>query len=80
MVIGEVYLENFQLGWMKHQMNYLFKLNKCNLSDTDFIEQLLNYKVKIDYKGNHIFRIVTHFGIKKNNIKKIVSIFKNILK
>ena len=57
-----------------------FNLNKCQISDADFMLELLNNKIKIDYKGNHKFRMVLHSGINKNQILKVIATFKNILK
>ena len=57
-----------------------FNLNKCQISDADFMLELLNNKIKIDYKGNHKFRMVLHSGINKNQILKVIETFKNILK
>ena len=42
--------------------------------------KLLNYEIKIDYKGNQRFRMVTHFGLEKTDIEKVASAFKSILK
>ena len=57
-----------------------FKLNKKNMNDETFLNKLQDKKVMIDYKENHKFRMVTHFGISKNNIIKTINALKSILK
>ena len=56
-----------------------FHLENTNLSDENFINQLLHEKIKIDYKGNHKFRIATHFGFTNNDIEKVIKTIKLIL-
>jgi threonine aldolase len=56
-----------------------FHLENTNLSDENFINQLLRNKINIDYKGNHKFRIATHSGFANNNIEKVIKTIKLIL-
>ena len=56
-----------------------FHLENANLSDENFINQLLRNKINIDYKGNHKFRIATHCGFTNNNIEKVIKTIKLIL-
>ena len=56
-----------------------FHLESANLSDENFINQLLSNKINIDYKGKHKFRIATHCGFANNNIEKVIKTIKLIL-
>ena len=62
-----------------HTNIIFFTLNKKNMNDEAFLNKLHDKKVKIDYKGNHKFRMVTHIGISKTNILETINIFKSIL-
>ena len=55
-----------------------FNLITEDITCHDFISKLLNYEIKIDYKGNQRFRMVTHFGFEKNDVEKVVLAFKKI--
>ena len=55
-----------------------FHLENANLLDENFINQLLRNKINSDYKGNHKFRMVTHYGFEKNDITKVILAFKEI--
>ena len=55
-----------------------FNLISDDITCHDFISKLLNYEIKIDYKGNQRFRMVTHFGFEKNDVEKVVLAFKKI--
>ena len=50
------------------------------LSDKEFLLQLNQNNIKIDYKGNRKFRLVTHYGFQKTEIDTVVSTIANILK
>ena len=50
------------------------------LSDEEFLFELKQNNIKIDYKGNRKFRLVTHRDFKKNDIDTVVSTISNILK
>ena len=61
--------------------NIIFIYLKHNkLSDEEFLFQLKENNIKIDYKGNRKFRLVTHNDFKKNEINTVVSTISNILK
>ncbi len=62
-----------------HTNIIFFKLNKKNMNDETFLNKLYDKNVKIDYKGNHKFRMVTHMGVSKKNILETIDIFKSIL-
>ena len=49
------------------------------MNDETFLNKLHDKKVKIDYKGNHKFRIVTHLGISKKNIQWFIQFYNWIL-
>ena len=56
-----------------------FHLNASKITDESFIKELLNYKIKIDYKGNHRFRMVTHCNFNEKNVSKVITVIKKIL-
>ena len=49
------------------------------ISDDEFINKLLAQDIKIDSKGNHQFRMATHFGFINNDIEKVIKAVKFIL-
>ena len=49
------------------------------MSDDEFIDKLLTKNIKIDSKGNHQFRMATHFGFINNDIEKVIKAIKFIL-
>jgi len=57
-----------------------FNLQNTSIKDAELISQLLNNNIKIDSKGNRKFRMVTHYGIEKNDISTVVNQIKIILK
>ena len=61
-----------------HTNLIFFNLKSNNITCDDLITELLNYEIKIDYKGNHKFRMVTHYGFEKNDITKVILAFKEI--
>ena len=62
-----------------HTNLIFFHLNTSKITDEKFIKELLNYEIKIDYKGNHRFRMVTHCNFDESNISKIIKTIKKIL-
>jgi len=46
-----------------------FHLDNDKISDTEFIQQLKKYNIKIDSKGNRLFRMATHIGFKNKDIE-----------
>ena len=62
-----------------HTNLIFFDLNTTKITDEKFIKELLNYEIKIDYKGNHRFRMVTHCNFDEKNISRVITIIKKIL-
>ena len=56
-----------------------FHLKNNQISDESFIKQLKKHNIKIDSKGNGLFRIATHIGFKNKDIEKVIKTFKLIL-
>ncbi len=56
-----------------------FRLENDKFSPEQFLDKLLEHNIKIDYKGNKIFRIATHAGVANNDIEKVIKQFKLIL-
>jgi len=65
----------------KVQTNIIFiHLENKNLSDKEFLEKLNKNNIKIDYKGNRKFRLVTHYNFTKSKINTVETVIHNILK
>ena len=62
-----------------HTNLIFFDLNTSKITDEKFIKELLNYEIKIDYKGNHRFRMVTHCNFDEKNISRVIAVIKKIL-
>ena len=77
--LHEVENLNIELDLVKTNIIFIH-LNNTKLSDKDFLLQLNQNNIKIDYKGNRKFRLVTHYGFQKNQIDTVVSTIANILK
>jgi len=72
-------IEEIDINTNKVYTNLIFfNLISNNITCHDFISKLLNYEIKIDYKGNKRFRMVTHFGFEKQDIEKVILAFKKI--
>ena len=56
-----------------------FKLKNKKYSDKKFINELIKHNIKIDSKGNRLFRMVTHSGFSNNDIGQVAEAFKLIL-
>ena len=67
------------LNLVKTNIIFIY-LKHIKLSDEEFLFQLKEKNIKIDYKGNRKFRLVTHNDFKKNEINTVVSTISNILK
>ena len=73
-------IKNIKIDLEKIKTNIIFfSLDEINLSDEQFISELLNYNIKIDAKGNRKFRIATHAGLDSNDINKVSEIIQLIL-
>ena len=70
---------NIDLDMVKTNIIFI-NLNNTKLSDKEFLLQLNQNNIKIDYKGNRKFRLVTHYGFQKTEIDTVVSTIANILK
>ena len=70
---------NIELDMVKTNIIFI-NLNNTKLSDKEFLLQLNQNNIKIDYKGNRKFRLVTHYGFQKTEIDTVVSTIANILK
>jgi len=61
--------------------NIIFIYNRhSKISNEELLNELEKNNIKIDYKGNSKFRLVTHSGFKKDDISSVVTVFKEILK
>ena len=56
-----------------------FHLQKEDLTDLDFLNQLLKNKIKIDSKGNRKFRIATHNGFNASMIDNVINTIQMVL-
>jgi len=56
-----------------------FHLENDIISDKDFIQKLSKHNIKIDSKGNRLFRMATHSGFRNKDIEKVKKTFKLIL-
>ena len=64
-------LDSIKIDLDKISTNLVFfKLHTNKISDHEFIHKLLTQNIKIDSKGNHQFRMATHFGFINNDLKK----------
>ena len=61
-----------------HTNLIFFDLKSKDITCENFIKELLNYDIKIDYKGNHRFRMVTHYGFEKKHINIVIQTLKKI--
>ena len=74
-------LEHIEVDVDKVKTNIIFiNLKKENMSDEKFLTKLNKNNLKIDYKGNRKFRLVTHYGFNKSDIDVVINIINNILK
>ena len=74
-------IKNLTINLDAVKTNIIFiNLNNTKLSDKEFLLQLNQNNIKIDYKGNRKFRLVTHYGFQKTEIDTVVSTIANILK
>ena len=65
----------------KVKTNIIFiYLDGEKVSDEEFLDTLNKNNIKIDYKGNRKFRLVTHYGFNKSDINTVVKIITKILK
>ena len=74
--IQNIYVD---LDLVKTNIIFIY-LKYDKLSDEKFLFQLKQNNIKIDYKGNRKFRLVTHYGFNKSDIDVVINIINNILK
>jgi len=73
-------INNIKIDLDKVSTNLVFFDLKTNkMSDDKFIADMLKQNIKIDSKGNHHFRMATHFGFINNDIEKVIKAVKFIL-
>jgi len=74
-------IDNIKIDISKVKTNIIFfHLISDEISDVQFLADLIKNNIKIDYKGNRKFRIVTHSGFESSNIKTVTTIIKKIIK
>ena len=74
-------IKKIEINPEKVYTNIIFIYNRHHkISNTKLSNELEKNNIKIDYKGNGKFRLVTHSGFKKNDINFVVKVFKEILK
>ena len=74
-------LNNIEINLNYVYTNIIFIYNRHGkVSNEELLNELEKNNIKIDYKGNSKFRLVTHSGFKKDDINSVVTVFKEILK
>ena len=74
-------LNNIEINLDYVYTNIIFIYNRHGkVSNKELLNKLEKNNIKIDYKGNSKFRLVTHSGFKKDDINSVVTVFKEILK
>ena len=74
-------LNNIEINLNYVYTNIIFIYNRHGkVSNEQLLNELEKNNIKIDYKGNSKFRLVTHSGFKKDDINSVVTVFKEILK
>lgn len=74
-------LTNIEINLNYVYTNIIFIYNRHGkVSNEELLNELEKNNIKIDYKGNSKFRLVTHSGFKKDDINSVVTVFKEILK
>lgn len=74
-------IKNIEINTSQVHTNIIFIYNRHqNIANIKLLSILEKNNIKIDYKGNSKFRLVTHSGFKKSDIGSVIKIFKEILK
>ena len=74
-------IKNIEINLNQVHTNIIFIYNRDrNLSNQDMLLSLEKNNIKIDYKGNSKFRLVTHSGFKKEDINTVIKVFRKIFK
>ena len=74
-------IKNIEINTSQVHTNIIFIYNRHqSISNAKLLSTLEKNNIKIDYKGNSKFRLVTHSGFKESDIVSVVNVFKEILK
>ena len=74
-------IKNLEINLNQVQTNIIFIYNRDKtLSNQDLLLSLEKNNIKIDYKGNSKFRLVTHSGFRKEDINAVIKVFRKIFK
>ena len=74
-------IKNIEINTNQVHTNIIFIYNRHqSISNAKLLSTLEKNNIKIDYKGNSKFRLVTHSGFKESDIVSVVNVFKEILK
>ena len=74
-------IKNIEINTNQVHTNIIFIYNRHqSISNAKLLSTLEKNNIKIDYKGNSKFRLVTHSGFKESDIVTVVNVFKEILK
>ena len=74
-------IKNIEINLNQVHTNIIFLYNRDKtLSNQDMLLSLEKNNIKIDYKGNSKFRLVTHSGFRKEDINTVIKVFRKIFK
>ena len=74
-------IKNLEINLNQVHTNIIFLYNRDKtLSNQDLVLSLEKNNIKIDYKGNSKFRLVTHSGFRKEDINAVIKVFRKIFK
>ncbi len=74
-------IKNIEINLNQVHTNIIFIYNRDKtLSNQDMLLSLEKNNIKIDYKGNSKFRLVTHSSFKKEDINTVIKVFRKIFK
>ena len=74
-------INNIYIDIKKVHTNIIFlNLKHAQISDEKFLSELNKNNIKIDYKGNRKFRLVTHCGFNTTDIDIVTMTIAKILK
>lgn len=74
-------IKNLEINLNKVHTNIIFIYNRDKtLSNQDLLLSLEKNNIKIDYKGNSKFRLVTHSGFREKDINTVIKVFRKIFK
>ena len=74
-------IKNLEINLNQVHTNIIFLYNRDKtLSNQNLLLSLEKNNIKIDYKGNSKFRLVTHSGFKKEDINAVIKVFRKIFK